>query len=52
MLFRSVGEGFGEEGCREVLFRSVGEESCIEVLATLVSKDVWYKVLLFNFSCV
>ena len=32
VLFRSVGEDFGEESCREVSFRSVGEASC---------RDVW-----------
>ena len=45
MLFRSVGEDFGEEGCREVLEQRVVEMCGREVRKKTVVGKCWRRVL-------
>ena len=46
MLFRSVGEDFGEEGCREVLLEKRVVEMCgREVREKTVVEKCWRRVL-------
>ena len=45
MLFRSVGEDFGGEGCREVLEKRVVEMCGREVQEKTVVEECWRRVL-------